>query len=127
MEKHFYYGLGILLVFLILGLFVAFFMNDLCIPISAQLQEATREALSGDFQQGISLAISAKNRWATTWKRIATVADHTPMDEIEGVFAELEVYARSEDREHFSACCAHLAQLLEAMAEAHSLTWWNLL
>lgn len=127
MEKHFYFGVGILLVFLVLGILVAVFMDNACDPISLQLEEAAEKALSGDLEQGISLAAQAKNRWNGSRKKIATVADHTPIDEIQGLFAEIEVYATARDEEHFSACCAHLSQLMEAMAEAHSLTWWNLL
>ena len=127
MQKHFYIGLGILLVFLVLGFLVAFCMSRVCDPISIQLENAAQQALSGDLDQGISLAADAKSRWSVSWKGIATVADHTPMDEIEELFAEIEVFAKAGDGEHFSACCARLSRLMEAMAEAHSLTWWNLL
>ena len=66
MEKHFYFGVGILLVFLVLGILVAVFMDNACDPISLQLEEAAEKALSGDLEQGISLAAQAKNRccWA---------------------------------------------------------------
>lgn len=127
MEKHFYFGVGILLVFLVLGIFVAVFMDNACDPISRQLETAAREAMSGDLERGIALALQAKQNWTSSWKKMATVADHTPIDEIEGLFSEMEIFARAKDTEHFSACCAQLSRLMEAMAEAHSLTWWNLL
>ena len=127
MEKHFYFGVGILLAFLILGFLVAFFMDTVCDPISLQLENAAVEAMSGDLEKGISLALEAKQRWAEDWKKMATVADHTPIDEIEGLFAEMEVFAQARDAEHFSACCAQLSRRMEAMADAHSLTWWNLI
>ena len=127
MEKHFYFGVGILLVFLVLGLLVAFFMDTVCAPISLQLENAAVEAMSGDLEKGISLAMQAKQNWTKDWKKMATVADHTPIDEIEGLFAEMEVFAQARDSEHFSACCAQLSRLMKAMADAHSLTWWNLI
>lgn len=127
MEKHFYFGVGILLAFLVLGFLVAFFMDGVCDPISLQLENAANEAMSGNLEKGISLALEAKQRWAEDWKKMAMVADHTPIDEIEGLFAEMEVFALARDAEHFSACCAQLSQLMEAMADAHSLTWWNLI
>ena len=127
MEKHFYFGVGILLVFLVLGIVVAFCMDAVCDPISLQLEEASREAMAGDLDAGIRLAKTAKERWSEAWNRIATVADHSPMDEIDGLFAEMEVYAQAEDGAHFSACCAQLSELVEAVADAHRLTWPNLL
>lgn len=127
MKKHLYLGMVILLVFLILGILVAVFMDAACDPISMQLEDASREALSGNLEKGILLAAEAKSRWNEAWQKMATVADHTPIDEIEGLFAEMEVYAQARENVHFSACCAQLSELMEAMAEAHSLTWWNLL
>ena len=60
MQKHFYIGLGILLVFLVLGFLVAFCMSRVCDPISTQLENAAREALSGNLEQGIFLAADGK-------------------------------------------------------------------
>ncbi len=127
MEKRFYLGVGILLVFLVLGIVVAVSMDIACEPIAQQLEAAAREALFGDLEKGISMAAEVKAGWSATWRGMATVADHTPIDEIEGLFAEMEVYAHARDGEHFAACCAQLSRLMEAMADAHALTWWNLL
>jgi len=49
------------------------------------------------------------------------------MDEIDSLFAQLEVFRQAGLWGDFSACCRRLSRLIEAMAEAHSLTWWNLL
>lgn len=127
MEKRFYLGSGILLVFMILGIVVALSMDAACDPIARQLGDASREALFGDLEKGILLATEAKTNWSASWQGMATVADHTPIDEIEGLFAEMEVYAQARDSVHFGACCAQLSQLMEAMADAHAFSWWNLL
>ncbi len=127
MEHRFYLGICLLAVFLILGVFVAFSMDAAAAPIAQQLEQASQDALSGDMEKSIALAESAKNGWYDHWKCFAMVADHSPMDEIDGLFSEMEVYARSADSVHFSACCAQLSELVEAMADAHRFTWWNLL
>ena len=50
-----------------------------------------------------------------------------PMDEIDALFAEVKVYGRQEDTTQFSAACAHLASLLDAMGESHGCYWWNVM
>lgn len=127
MEHRFYLGVCLLAVFLILGLFATFSMDSAAIPVAQQLEQAAQEALSGNMKTGISLAESAKAGWYDHWKCFATVSDHSPMDEIDGLFSEMDIYAQAADSVHFSACCAQLSELVEAMADAHRFTWWNLL
>ena len=50
-----------------------------------------------------------------------------PMDDVDTLFAEMQVYAQAEEIPHFAACCGQLSRLVLAMAQAHSPTWWNFL
>lgn len=120
-------GFCILLAFLVLGLWSAKAMTDFHEPISTQLEQAAQMALTGDFQQATQTARQAKDQWDTHWGRVALLADHTPMDEIDGLFARLEAFADAGNANHFAACCNQLAVLLSATAEAHTLSWKNLL
>ena len=54
-------------------------------------------------------------------------ADHAPMDEIDSLFAQMEVYAQARDSLHFGSYCARLAELITAVSDAHQLNWWNFL
>ena len=127
MEKRFYLGLGILLVFLFLGIFTAVAMDRAMEPIQTYLQQAAQDALGSDPATGIHLAQQAKDAWFSLRSKIAAVADHTPMEEVDGLFAELEVYAQSGDMAHFSACCTRIAILSSALAEAHAFSLQTLL
>lgn len=127
MEKRFYLGIGILTVFLVLGLVISMAMDSASHPISQQLEQASQEALSGDLDTGISLAQQAKTNWKSAWQGIAMVADHTPMDEIDSLFAQIDALGTAGDAASFGAYCARLAELVEAVSDAHDLTWWNLL
>jgi hypothetical protein len=49
------------------------------------------------------------------------------MDEIDSAFAQLTYYIQQENRDQFPALCARLAELVDAMADSHRLTWWTLL
>lgn len=125
--KHFWLGAGLLSLFLILGILVSVFMKNTHMEISQTLEEAAQKTLSGDLDSGIRLGNKAKEDWKKSRKGTAAVADHSPMDDIDSLFAEMEVYAQAREEPHFAACCAQLAQLVKAMYDAHALTWWNFL
>ena len=127
MERRFYIGMGILLTILCLGLLISAMISGCQEPMADILEEAAVAADAGDFQKGITLAATAAESWKTHWKGVASVADHTPMDEIDSLFSEMEVYIRTEEPVHFSACCAQLSSLLRSVADAHALNWWNVL
>lgn len=127
MEKRFFLGLGILLTFLVLGLLVSWGMKEVTRPVSEMLEQAEEAVLSGNMEQGADLARQAKGIWESGWNIMALAADHSPMDEIDGLFAQIDYYAREENPWELGACCARVAQLVEAVSEAHAFTWWNLL
>jgi hypothetical protein len=114
-------------VFLALGFWISSAMDDIHLEIADTLDAAAEQALSGDLQAGMASARKAKADWQAHWHNSATVADHAPMDEIDGLLAQLECYSRANMPGDFAACCTRIALLVRAMREAHSLTWWNLL
>ena len=125
--KRIWLGLGILTLFLALGIWSSYGMESLHTPLAHNLEKAAKSALSGDFEAGKEQAAEAKKQWETQWNRSAVLADHTPMDEIDGYFARMEVYAQADNAVDFAACCQQLAKLITATAEAHTFTWWNIL
>ena len=116
-------GVGLLLGPLLLGIFSWMAMDRVHMPIAALLQTAAEQPL----EEGFATSQKAKALWDENWKFSAALADHAPMDEIDGLFAQLNAFRKDGDRVDFSACCLRISQLIEAMAEAHSLSWWNLL
>ena len=125
--KRLWIGLGILLLLLALGIGVTKGMETIHTPICEQLRRAEAAAAEQDWAEADALSDAARQRWQTWHRFTAAFADHVPMDEIDSLFAELAVYARARDKDHFCAICAQLSQLVRAMAESHSPTWWNLL
>ncbi len=125
--RRFWFGVGVLVVFLAIGLWVCAATDDMTLPVSDYLQQAAEQALSGDLSGGIASAQRAKSLWQAHWNSTAAVADHAPMDEIDSLFAQLQAYATAGAAEDFAASCARTALLVEAVAEAHRPTWWNFL
>lgn len=120
-------GIFILIAFLVLGMWISSSMDKVHLTVSGQLEEAAQLALSQQPEDAYRLAMEAKVLWEKNWNSSACVADHAPMDEIDGLFSQLEGYYRAQQPGDFSVCCSRLSMLVEAMSEAHSVTWWNLL
>ena len=122
-----YIGAAVLVVFLILGFVVSGAMDNAHTPACELLTQAADMTLTGDFGRAVPLAMEAKDRWEKSWNGTAAVADHSPMDDVDALFAEMVTYAESGEEPHFAACCRELAKRVEAVSEAHRFSWWNVL
>lgn len=125
--KRGWIGLGLLLALLAGSIAVTRAMDRGHDPIARELETASDLALEGDWETAAALARNAKAEWEDKWNFGAAFADHEPMEEIDGLFAQVEVYVRAREEVSFAAVCAELSKRLEAMGDAHGLTWWNLL
>lgn len=119
-------GVGILVLFLILGLATSTIMENAHLPTCEMLEQAVEKTAKGDFDGAVNLGMAAKRRWDRHWNGTASVADHSPMDDVDALFAEMEIYAQTEEQPHFAACCNELVRRLTAMAQAHTFSWWNI-
>ena len=120
-------GAWLLLALLVLGVASSWGMGRFSGPIQAQVAQAGEAALAGDWENAETLARQARVRWERYRNFCAALADHEPMEHIDGLFAQLEVYRQIRDGVNFATVCAQLSQDTKAIGEAHSLTWWNLL
>lgn len=125
--KRIWIGIGLLAALLVLGLWVSDVMENSHQPGAEHLRRAAELAMEEEWGAAEALTRRAREKWKDAWRYSAALADHEPMDQVDGLFAELEVYAQARDATAYSGTCAHLAELLEAMGNAHGLTWWNLM
>ena len=126
MARRFYLGVMILVLLLILGLFSGSWVSSANRQVALRLTQAEEAARQGNAEAGLVLARQAEQLWKKTWNRVAVVADHTAMDEIDGLFSQMEHYAQV-GAAHFGAGCARVRELVCAVSDGHRLTWWNLL
>lgn len=113
-------GIGILVFFLVGGLLSSRYMETVCTPISNLLTQAAEKT-------DPKLANQAKGLWDRCFHGIATLADHTPMDEVESLFSQAMNYAKQGNLPEFSAICSRLSSLVDAICEAQKLYWWNII
>ena len=125
--KRIKFGFVLLLALLILGILSTWAIVRSTDPIT----EAIRQAGDAGFRQDWTLAErkmgEAKRQGEEKFPFCASLTDHEPMENINGLFAQLEVYAKNRDHQNFAAVCAQIGEDLEAMGEAHSIKWWNVL
>ena len=127
MEKHFYIGIAILALLLVLGIGTTAVMEATHEPVEVSLAQAAELAMADNLEQALPLAQKAYNRWQKYHSLTASFADHSPMDDTDTLFQEMLVYGRMEEVPHFAACCRQLAILTEAMYDAHAFSLKNFL
>lgn len=125
--KRLFIGILILAVLLCGSLSISIAMENIHRPIADCLEQAVQKALSQDWEAALDLVDLANARWTKYHDFTAAFADHTPMDEMDTLLEELEIYGQSRENPHFSATCANLYFIATAFAESQLLTWWNLL
>ncbi len=122
--RRFGLGISLLVALLLCSLATWWEMGQMHRPIVRELTQAA--ALAEEERPGAKeTAMAAKKKWQRNWHFAASFSDHTPMEEIDGLFAELEAY--EPNSEEFKACCRQLILRTEAMAHAHALNWWDFL
>ena len=124
--KRSWFGLILLTLLLGSGLLVTWLMGSVHKPVSRDLITAGEYALAGDWEQAETLFWQAQSCWEEKEKLRACFADHSPMEEIDACFAQLEIYCRMKEETAFAAACGETARKVEAMGEAHGLKWENL-
>ncbi len=121
--------LGIVLLALLLGagLLTTWQMDRLAQPVSRYLRTASQAALEEDWEKARQQMEQAEKQWQKHWHLSAALMDHTPMEDIDALYAKLPIYLQHRDAVAFAACCAQLETMTEATGEAHGFSWWNLL
>jgi hypothetical protein len=122
-----YLGLGILATLLALCIGIWWGMDRVHGGIADLLIQGQAAAEKDDWQGAETFALQARARWEQHHRFTAAFADHTPMDEMDGLFAELEVFLQNRESPHFESTCARLILLTRAMADSHGVQWWNVL
>lgn len=123
--KRFILGIALLAVLFGGSVWVGRGMEHLHQPVIEGLNQAAELALSGASEAAKAAALAAKEAWQENWEFTAAFSDHTPMDEVDDLFAALPAYP--PEAEEFAAACLQLVQRTAAVIRDHALSWWNLL
>ena len=125
--KRGWFGAALLAALLLLGIFSSCAMGMFYGPMADTMERASELALAGSWEQASEVSHRMEESWEELWHFSACFADHGPMEEIDALFAQLEVYQDAGDTLGFASVCASLQAQLEALGDAHRFSWWNLL
>ena len=125
--SRFYWGLGLLILLLVFGLFLTEAADRIQQPITGLLEEAAEAGICEDWTAAQQKTDAAQQRWEAFRRVVASFTDHEPMEEVDSEFARLDAFLRQRDPAEFAAVCAGLSRLTEAIAESQAITWWSLL
>lgn len=125
--KRMWIGVGILLLMLGVGIWLNILFLRWHIPLADAVDGASEAARLGDWEKAKALALNAKAHWDSIRQFVAVAADHEPLEEMDALFARLEIFAQWNMPANFAAECSKLSRLAIAIAETQSLTWWTFL
>ncbi len=120
-------AIGLLLVLLLLGLLSGWYLEQRHRQLSRQLEDSAWLALSGQLSNARQEAQTAQTQWEKGRFLQAVLGDHTPMEDINDLFAELRICGAAGEGTEFARICSILASRMEAMENACKLSWWNIL
>ena len=124
--KRIWFGVALLIALLILGLCSGAVMERTHLTQAEELDRAAHLALENRWEDAAAAFETARNSWEESLPLSAALTDHEPMDEIDGLFAELEVFLQLQDFASFSTSCRYLSRQLEALGKSHSFNLQNL-
>ena len=125
--QRFWIGIIVLAVILVLGILTMLLFSHIHHPLAQQLREAAAAAQAENWEKATALAENARAEWEQYRYLISASADHEPLEQMEYLLDQLEVYAADRQKADFAALCIRLANLAEAMADTQQIRWWNLL
>ena len=125
--KRLWIGVGLLVGIVLVGMWTTGKLNRIHIAIAEELLQSAQAAQAGNWVDADAAAENAAQGWQESWHFSAALADHTVLDEIDGLFAQAEIYRKNRSTVDYAAVCARLAQHVQALQEGHRISWWNLL
>lgn len=125
--KRCWIGAGLLLVLLATGIYSTWRMQHCQEPMIQEVLRAGELARQGDWEAAEGHAHQAQAEWDRCWGLSAALTDHEPMEQVNAMFAQLEVYATAQETVNYAVLCAQLGSELDAISDAHRVVWWNLL
>jgi hypothetical protein len=120
-------GIAILVLIVAFGVGIwwgsALFFGD----FSREMQDAGEAAVAEDWALAVQKAEKCREKWERFRPVWASLTDHAPVEQVQLLFSQLELYEAEKRAAEFAVCCRSLAKEAEAIEESHGLAWWSIL
>lgn len=120
-------GVGILVVLLAVGIGLLWGSSMYFEELSQDLEQAGELALAGNWQAAGEKVEKSREKWEQYRPFWASFTDHEPVEQMQNLFSQLELYQTRQLEVDFAAVCRNLVHLAEAIDETHGLKWWSVL
>ena len=120
-------GIGILVILLAMGIGLLLGSGVFFEDLSQDLEQAGELALAGNWQAAGEKAEKSREKWEQYHRFWASFTDHEPVEQMQALFSQLELYRARQLEVDFAAVCRNLVHVAEAIDESHSLRWWSVL
>ena len=120
-------GIGVLAVLLAMGISLLFVSLNFHEDFSQNLKAAGRSAMSGNWEDAEKKLAHSREKWQNYRRFWASFTDHEPVEQIQQLFSQLELFQTRRLEVEFASACYALAELSEAIDESHNLRWWSIL
>lgn len=120
-------GIGILAILLAMGIGLLWGSGVFFEELSQDLQQAGDFALAGNWQAAGEKVEKSREKWEAYRPFWASFTDHEPVEQMQNLFAQLELYRTRQLEVEFAAVCRNLVHVAEAIDESHGLKWWSVL
>ena len=124
--KRLWIGVGLLAVMLVSGILVPEFLHGCHDAVVTDLDRAAETAMAEQWAETEEFLHRAEEKWQKKRPVTASFADHEPMDDIDGLFEQLKIFARARDPVAFGSTCVYLSSQLKALGDYHEFSLWNL-
>ena len=121
------FGVGLLVMLLLLGIWCQQVLVRKQAPIQAALEQTAAAAYREDWTAAGDFLAQARKQWDTYRNWGAVFTHHADLEAADAQFAVLDVFCRKKDALGTASAAAQLASQVEALGESHRLTWKNLL
>ena len=120
-------GVGLLAVLLAIGVSMLLISKNFNEEFSESLEQAGQSAMSGNWTAAEKQLAVSKEKWQSYRRFWASSTDHEPVEQVQNLFSQLELFQARRLEVEFAAACRALVNLAEAIDESHSLRWWSVL
>ena len=120
-------GIGLLALLLIVGIGILWGSSVFFGDFSESVEEAGEMALAGNWFASGQKMKSIQEKWEMYRYFWASFTDHEPVEQVQVLFAQLELYQKQQLQTEFASACRALSHVVQAIQETHGLKWWSVL
>lgn len=120
-------GIGLMVVLLAMGIGLLWGSSVFFKEFSEQMEQAGDLAMAGNWAAAEKKVAQNRGKWEK-WRFFwSSFTDHEPVEQMQSLFSQLEVYRQRQLQVDFATVCRNLAHVAEAIEESHGLKWWSIL